>query len=537
MVVSTGTASGKSLCLPHPGADRSPRGHGAHDGRGAPTTLYLSPTKALAADQLRALAALGLADVRAAAFDGDTPTGVAGLGRASTRRTSSPTRTCCTARLLPGHARWARFLRDLRYVVVDECHTYRGVFGSHVAAVLRRLRRVCAHYGSDPDVRARLGHRLRAGGVGRPAGRAARWMPVTADGSPRGGRCFALWEPPLTELAGEQRGAGTAVGDRPRSADLLDRPGRRRRADASPSSGRGAAAEIGAADRPAAARRGRPRRWRGRVAAYRGGLPAGGAAAAGAACSRASCSASPPPTRWSSAWTSPAWTRWCSPASPGTRASLWQQAGRAGRGRAGRRWRCWWPATTRSTPISPTTPRRCSAGRSRRPCSTRRTPTSWPRTCAPRPPELPLTDDDLALFGPTPRPRWPTTWSTAACCGAGPPGWFWTRPDRATDLADIRGTGGRAGAARRGGDRAPAGHRRRRRRARQRARGGGVRAPGRDVPRVARSTSTSSVAMLRAGRAGLTDRAPATSPTSRSSTTESTRAWGHGRAVLRDGRR
>ena len=69
--------------------------------------------------------------------------------------------------LLPGHARWSRFFGLLRYVVIDECHHYRGVFGAHVAQIVRRLRRVCASYGASPDVRARLGHRRGAGGLRR----------------------------------------------------------------------------------------------------------------------------------------------------------------------------------------------------------------------------------------------------------------------------------------------------------------------------------------------------------------------------------
>ena len=115
----------------------------------AGTTLYLSPTKALAADQLRALAELRLPELRAAAYDGDTPA----ESRDWVRRHATYVLTnpdMLHRSVLPGHPRFARFLRDLRFVVVDECHRYRGVFGSHVASVLRRLQRVCAHYGADP---------------------------------------------------------------------------------------------------------------------------------------------------------------------------------------------------------------------------------------------------------------------------------------------------------------------------------------------------------------------------------------------------
>ena len=77
--------------------------------------------------------------------------------------------------ILPGHARWARFLRDLHYVVVDECHRYRGVFGSHVAPVLRRLRRVCAHYGADPVFVLASATVVGPGGVRRPGWSGRGW--------------------------------------------------------------------------------------------------------------------------------------------------------------------------------------------------------------------------------------------------------------------------------------------------------------------------------------------------------------------------
>src|SRR5690606_22846891 len=164
--------------------------------RGA-TALYLAPTKALAADQLRAVkrlaAPLGSA-IRPAVFDGDT----APEERAWARQHAHwlPTNPDMLHRgLLPGHRRWAAFLRALRYVVIDECHVYRGVFGSHVAQVLRRLRRVCAHYGSHPAFL------LASATTADPGASAARLtgLPVaevTEDDSPRGELVFALWEPP-----------------------------------------------------------------------------------------------------------------------------------------------------------------------------------------------------------------------------------------------------------------------------------------------------------------------------------------------------
>ena len=199
VVVATGTASGKSLAYQLPALSTllaDPRA----------TVLYLAPTKALAADQLRAVAGLELDGVRPATYDGDTPR----AEREWIRRHSRFVLTnpdMLHHGILPGHAHWSGFLRRLAYVVVDECHTYRGVFGSHVAHVLRRLRRQCARFGRTPG-QALAGSRgtptflLASATSGDPAAAAGRLtgLPVTAvteDTSPRGGVTFALWEPPL----------------------------------------------------------------------------------------------------------------------------------------------------------------------------------------------------------------------------------------------------------------------------------------------------------------------------------------------------
>ncbi|MFC5231835.1 DEAD/DEAH box helicase [Pseudonocardia zijingensis] len=206
VVVATGTASGKSLAYQLPVLARF-----AQDPRA--TALYLSPTKALAADQLRALDALDVPDVRAAPFDGDTPTDARDWARRHGRWLfSNP--DMLHRSLLPRHGQWAMFLRRLQFVVVDECHTYRGVFGSHVALLLRRLLRICARYGSHPTLV------LASATVAEPAAFACRLtgrdvVAVTDDGSPAPGRTVALWEPPLLpELTGEngapvRRPAGT----------------------------------------------------------------------------------------------------------------------------------------------------------------------------------------------------------------------------------------------------------------------------------------------------------------------------------------
>ncbi|HXV93303.1 MAG TPA: DEAD/DEAH box helicase [Pseudonocardia sp.] len=195
VVVATGTASGKSLAYQLPVLSRL-----ATDPRA--TALYLSPTKALAADQLRALGRLDIPDVRAAPFDGDTPLAERDWARKHARWLfSNP--DMLHRSVLPRHGAWATFLRRLSYVVIDECHTYRGVFGSHVALLLRRLARVCARYGSRPTLV------LASATVADPAGFATRLTgretaAVAEDGSPAAGRTVALWEPPLVpEVLGE----------------------------------------------------------------------------------------------------------------------------------------------------------------------------------------------------------------------------------------------------------------------------------------------------------------------------------------------
>ena len=121
--------------------------------------------------------------------------------------------------LLPGHARWAAFLGSLSYVVVDECHHYRGVFGAHVAHVLRRLRRVCAMYGATPTFV------LASATVAEPEVAAHRLtgldvLAVTDDASPRGEVSLVLWEPPFTSFTGEN-GAPVRRAASSETADLL----------------------------------------------------------------------------------------------------------------------------------------------------------------------------------------------------------------------------------------------------------------------------------------------------------------------------
>jgi DEAD/DEAH box helicase domain-containing protein len=187
VVVATGTASGKSLCFHAPIAEV------ATDPVGPGTALLVFPTKALARDQLRALADLQLPGLVAAAYDGDcSPEERTWVRRNANVVLTNPEMLHCA--LLPHHARWATFLMRLRYVVLDEVHVFRGVFGTHTAHVLRRLRRVCESYSAKPTF---VG---ASATIGEPARLAtALWsspvQAVTDDGSPRGERVIALCNP------------------------------------------------------------------------------------------------------------------------------------------------------------------------------------------------------------------------------------------------------------------------------------------------------------------------------------------------------
>jgi DEAD/DEAH box helicase domain-containing protein len=191
-VIATGTASGKSLCyqLPIAEAVAPPR---------RATALLVFPTKALAQDQLRALGALGLPGLVAATYDGDTTP----EGRAWVRRNANVVLTnpeMLHAGILPSHGRWANFLGRLQFVVVDELHTLRGIFGSHTGHVLRRLRRLSAGYGAAPT----FVFSSATIGDAAPLASTLCALPVTAvleDASPRGERLFALWNPPLVDAA------------------------------------------------------------------------------------------------------------------------------------------------------------------------------------------------------------------------------------------------------------------------------------------------------------------------------------------------
>jgi DEAD/DEAH box helicase domain-containing protein len=190
LILATGTASGKSLAFNLPVLDaiaREPKNR----------ALYLYPTKALAQDQARALAAMHAPNVRAAIYDGDTPA----ERRWQIRKWANVILTnpdMLHVGVLPHHDRWADVLHNLRYVVVDEAHVYRGVFGSHVGNVLRRLRRLAGVYGARPQFL------LASATIANPGQLASSLAGldttvVDDDGAPRAERTVVLWNPELID--------------------------------------------------------------------------------------------------------------------------------------------------------------------------------------------------------------------------------------------------------------------------------------------------------------------------------------------------
>ena len=480
-VLATSTGSGKSLAfwLPALTAVREP---GLRRG----TVLYLSPTKALAADQLagleRLLSAAQVRDVRVATCDGDTdPTARRWVTEHADVVLTNP--DFLHFSLLPGHRRWLRLLRGLRVVVLDEAHAYRGVFGAHVAAVLRRLLRLARGYGAEPVVV------LASATTGDPGATAARLLgvaadevvAVTEDAAPRGRTTLVLWQPP--ELPGS-RSLLDAV------AALRD-PGPEARADgpgAAPSHGPGPTPPADSEDEPpvdappTAARRSalsevaelladlvaggaralaftRSRRGAesvaamarehlddvepglgARVAAYRGGyLPEERrelerALRSGDLRALATTNALELGVDISGldAVLIAGW--------PGTRVSLWQQAGRAGRAGAEGlvtlvaredpldTYLVHHPEELIGVPVEatvfdPTNPYVLA-----------------PHLCAAAA-ERPLRSEDLPLFGPGTRKLLDVLVERGALRRRDS-GWYWTHADAATRLTDLRGTGG-----------------------------------------------------------------------------------------------
>ncbi|WP_202531502.1 MULTISPECIES: DEAD/DEAH box helicase [unclassified Streptomyces] len=437
VVVSTGTASGKSLGYLVPVLSTLLDGSEAPNGRGA-TALYLAPTKALAADQRRAVrelaAPLGRA-VRPAVYDGDTPV----EEREWVRQYANYVLTnpdMLHRGILPSHPRWSSFLRALKYVVIDECHVYRGVFGSHVAQVLRRLRRLCARYGSEPVFL------LASATAAEPAlaGQRLTGLPiaeVAEDGSPRGEVVFALWEPPLTELQGE-KGAPVRRTATAETADLLtDLTLQGVRSVAFVRSRRGAElisviAKERLADRDRSLAR--------RVAAYRGGYLAEERRALERALHSGELLGLAATTALELGVDVAGLDAVLIAGYPGTRASLWQQAGRAGRTGQG----ALAVLVARDDPLDTFLVHHPEAIFDQPVESTVLDPDNpyvlAPHLCAAAA-ELPLTGQDRDLFGPATAELLPQLEAAKLLRRRGL-SWYWTRKERAADLTDIRGEGG-----------------------------------------------------------------------------------------------
>lgn len=433
VVMSTGTASGKSLgyLLPALSGIRTARGA---QGQRRAATLYVSPTKALAHDQAARVDALRTG-VRVATHDGDsTPE-----EREWTRDHAEYVLTnpdMLHRSLLPGHERWARFFGSLRHVVIDECHHYRGVFGAHVAQIVRRLRRICAHYGADPTFV------LASATVAEPEVTARRLtglpvVAVTADGSPRGQVALGLWEPPLRPGLGEhgapvRRTAGSEAADlltdlvvggvrtlafvRSRQgAERIARDARSLLAEVDPSLPERVAAYRGGylpEERRALERALRDGRLLGLAAtnALELGIDVAGLDAVLVA------------------------------GFPGTRAALWQQFGRAGRGQGD----ALGLLVARDDPLDTYLvhhPEVLFGQPVEAIVFDPDNPYVLEPHLAAAAAEIPLTEEGLEVFGPEARPAVDRL-AERGVLRKRARGWFWTDRSRASDLADIRSTGG-----------------------------------------------------------------------------------------------
>ena len=434
VVVSTGTASGKSLAFLLPALTSIADARRPHAHRGS-TALYLSPTKALAQDQLNSLLALGLADLRAATHDGDSSQEERHWARDHGEYLlTNP--DMLHHSMLPGHARWSKFFSMLDYVVVDECHHYRGVFGAHVAQILRRLRRVCALYGASPTFV------LASATVAEPETAAFRLtgLPISAvteDGSPRGQVALALWEPPFTSYHGEngapvRRSATAEISEL--LADLVIENVRtlafirsRRGTETVSLTTKRLLDEVapGLSDR---------------VAAYRGGYLPEDRRVIEQALKRGDLLGLAATNALELGIDIAGLDAVLMAGFPGTRAALWQQVGRAGRGGQD----ALGVFVARDDPLDTylvTHPEALIGQPLEANVFDPANPyVLGPHLCAAAQ-ESPLTEHDLEMFGPTARA------GVDALTGAGllrrrAGGWFWTDRRRASDLADIRSSGG-----------------------------------------------------------------------------------------------
>jgi DEAD/DEAH box helicase domain-containing protein len=208
VVVVTPTASGKTLCYALPVLQALAEDPAAR-------ALFLFPTKALGQDQVAEFASLARAsslDVAAATYDGDTPAPIRSVIRTAGQVVVTNPDMLHSA-ILPHHTKWFQLFEQVRVIVIDELHTYRGVFGSHVANVLRRLLRLCAHYGSNPIIvcsSATIGNPAEL--AGQLTGRAPRL--IDRNGAPAGARHVLLVDPPLLDPATGARGSALTHAER-----------------------------------------------------------------------------------------------------------------------------------------------------------------------------------------------------------------------------------------------------------------------------------------------------------------------------------
>ena len=433
-MVSTGTASGKSIAYLLPALTSVTAGRLDNGQRGS-TVLYLSPTKALAQDQLTGLLGLGLSGLCAATHDGDSSREERDWARDHGEYLlTNP--DMLHRSMLPAHARWSRYFAMLDYIVVDECHHYRGVFGAHVAQILRRLRRVCTHYGASPTFV------LASATVAEPEVAASRitGLPVVAvtdDGSPRGRVSLALWEPPFASYAGEN-GAPVRRSATAEVADLLaDLIIERVPTLAFIRSRRGTETvalatkrlldevEPGLSDR---------------VSAYRGGYLPEDRRAIEQALKRGDLLGLAATNALELGIDIAGLDAVLMAGFPGTRAAFWQQVGRAGRGGHD----ALGVLVARDDPLDTylvTHPDALIGQPVEANVFDPENPyVLGPHLCAAAA-ELPLTEQDLAMFGPTARAGVDAL-TEAGLLRRRLRGWFWTDRRRAGDLADIRSTGG-----------------------------------------------------------------------------------------------
>lgn len=429
-IISTGTASGKSLGFWLPATQAAFESKDRLPTKVA-TTLYISPTKALGHDQLTKLVSLPLQGVRAGAFDGDTSES----DRQWARQHGNIIFTnpdMLHRSVLPNHQKFRRWFKNLKYIIVDEAHRYRGVFGSHVALVLRRLMRVAALYGADPTVvGASATMADPAGAFARFTGREAHQ--VVADTSPRAAGTFLLWEPPL--VPGEEAQRRSTISEA--AAILTDTTcagtrsiafiGSRVGAEALADSVRNQVGQIAP-------------ELVSTVAAYRGGyLPEERRALeTGLRSGKLRTVASTNALELGidiSGLDVVVIAGW-----PGTLASLWQQAGRAGR--AGNEWMA--ILIARDDPLDTYVvhhPEHIFGSPVEAGVIHPQNPYVMAGHLLAAAAEEPLTEEDCRTWFGHEGPRVADELAEAKYLRRRPTGWYWTKAESAAALTDIRGTG------------------------------------------------------------------------------------------------